>query len=103
MRLSGTSDEWPNATNATGRARLDDEASITRQGWRPAPHSRMDKRTYPLHNSPCRNRRGDLLPGRQAGPAQPQLPRFYRARMGPCQAEPRHRSLPGVLGEAGPT
>ena len=29
MRLSGTWDEWPNATNATGRVRLDDEASIT--------------------------------------------------------------------------
>lgn len=28
MRLSGTWDEWPNATNATGRVRLDEEARI---------------------------------------------------------------------------
>lgn len=29
MRLSGTWDEWPNATNAPMRVRLGDEAGIT--------------------------------------------------------------------------
>ena len=29
MRLSGTWDEWPNATNATMRVRLGDAAGIT--------------------------------------------------------------------------